>query len=412
MNERRKGRGGPPPELLNAPTKQEALQKLFDRWTPQQQSETVPLAQALNRVLAEDLRARYNIPVVRASAMDGVAVNAADFAEGKQPDCTGWRPGQEYSRADTGDDFDDKYDAVVPIEQVQVLPDGGLIFAPDVEIRPGMNVRPSGSQVEKDSLLCKRGTRLTALDIAAIGMGGYDAAPVLRRPKVAFVPTGSELVPVGADLARGQNFDTNSLMASLLLEEMGAEPILRPIHRDDLKAIEETLDELLPQADIIILNAGTSKGQEDYCGQLLKRRGQLLFSGVAAVPGRPMTAAVINGKMVLNISGPALAAFYTLDWAVKPLVCQYLGVPVPKRQTVQAELTAPIGGPPMAMCCMLRLTREGDRLLATPLSMRGPGSVGSGVLLTADAMYVTVPGQGPKAAGDVVTLELLRELPV
>lgn len=400
----------PPINQLTPRTEAQAL--LQDAWTLTAEEETVPLAACRNRVLARDVFAQYNIPVVRASAMDGVAVNAADFAEGKQPDCTGWRPGQEYSRADTGDDFDDKYDAVVPIEQVQVLPEGGLVFAPDVEIRPGLNVRPAGSQVEKGSLLCKKGTRLTALDIAAIGMGGYDAAPVLRRPKVAFVPTGSELVPIGAELARGQNFDTNSLMASILLEEMGAEPMLRPIHRDDLKAIEETLDELLPQADIIILNAGTSKGQEDYCGQLLKRRGRLLFSGVAAVPGRPMTAAVIEGKMVLNISGPALAAFYTLDWAVKPLICKYLGVPVPKRQTVQAELTAPIGGPPMAMCCMLRLQKEGDRLLATPLNMRGHGSVGSGVLLTADAMYVTTPGQEPKTAGDVVTLELMREPPV
>lgn len=389
--------------------KTEAQTILLDAWTLAAEEETVPLAACRGRVLAQDVFAQYNIPVVRASAMDGVAVNAADFAEGRRPDCTGWRPGLEYSRADTGDDFDDKYDAVVPIEQVQVLPDGGLIFAPDVEIRPGLNVRPSGSQVEKDSLLCKKGTRLTALDIAVIGMGGYDAAPVRRRPKVAFVPTGSELVPVGAELARGQNFDTNSLMAALLLEEMGAEPVPCPIHRDDPDAIERTLDELLPQTDIIILNAGTSKGQEDYCGQLLKRRGQLLFSGVAAVPGRPMTAAVIEGKMVLNISGPALAAFYTLDWAVKPLICKYLGVPVPKRETVQAELTAPIGAPPMSMCCMLRLQKEGDRLLATPLNMRGHGSVGSGVLLTADAMYATIPGQGPKAAGETISVELLRE---
>ncbi|MCD7844481.1 MAG: molybdopterin molybdotransferase MoeA [Oscillospiraceae bacterium] len=401
----------PKPPITQLTPKMEAQALLLDAWTLTAEEETLPLAQCRGRVLARDVFAQYNIPVVRASAMDGVAVNAADFAGGEQPDCTGWRPGQEYSRADTGDDFDDKYDAVVPIEQVRVLPEGGLVFASDTEIRPGLNVRPAGSQVEKGSRLCQKGTRLTALDIAAIGMGGYDAAPVRRRPRVAFVPTGSELVPVGAELARGQNFDTNSLMASLLLEEMGAEPMLRPIHRDDPAAIEATLDGLLPQADIIILNAGTSKGQEDYCGQLLKRRGHLLFSGVAAVPGRPMTAAVIGGKMVLNISGPALAAFYTLDWAVKPLICQYLGVPVPKRRTVQAELTAPIGGPPMSMCCMLRLQREGDRLLATPLNMRGQGSVGSGVLLTADAMYVTTPGQGPKAAGETIPAELLRDLP-
>ncbi|MCD7770440.1 MAG: molybdopterin molybdotransferase MoeA [Oscillospiraceae bacterium] len=398
-------------EPMKLTPKTEAQALLLDAWTLTAEEETIPLTACRGRVLARDIFAQYNIPVVRASAMDGVAVNAADFADGKKPDCTGWRPDREYSRADTGDDFDDRYDAVIPIEQVEVLPEGGLIFAPDTDIRPGMNVRPSGSQVEKASLLCKKGVRLTALDIAAIGMGGYGAAPVLRRPRVAFVPTGSELVPIGAPLARGQNFDTNSLMAALLLEEMGAEPILRPIHRDNPQAIEQTLNELLPQADIIILNAGTSKGQEDYCGRLLRERGRLLFSGVAAVPGRPMSAAVIDEKMVLNISGPALAAFYTLDWAVKPLICKHLGVPVPERRTAEAELTAPMGAPPMSMCCMLRLQRRGDRLLATPLTMRGPGSVGSGVLLTADAMYATIPGQEPKGPGDTITVELLRDIP-
>lgn len=392
--------------------KETAQALLLDAWTPETQTETVHLADSLGRVLAQDMHAIYNIPVVRASAMDGVAVDAAVFAGGQWPDCTGWRPGREYVRADTGDDFDDRFNAVIPIEQVEVLPDGGLVFEKGLDIHPALNVRPAGSQVEAGSLLCPAGRVITPLDAAAIGMGGYASVPVRRRPRVAFVPTGSELVPVGDKLQRGQNFDTNSLMASMLLTQMGAEPVLAPIHRDDLSAIEATLNALLKTTDIILLNAGTSKGQEDYCGQLLRRRGQILFSGVAAVPGRPMTAAIVDGKPVINLSGPALAAFYSLDWAVRPLVCKHLGIPVPARQTVQAELTAPMGGPPaMSLCCMFRLTRRGDALLATPMTHRGPGSVGAAALLTADAMCATVPGQPPKKAGDTVTLELLRPAP-
>lgn len=98
---------------------------------------------------------------------------------------------------------------------------------------------------------------------------------VRRRPRVAFVPTGSELVPVGSPLGRGQNFDTNSLMAAQLLREMGAEPVISPILRDELPLLRQKLEELLKEADVVILNAGTSKGGEDYCAALLEENGAL-----------------------------------------------------------------------------------------------------------------------------------------
>ncbi len=228
MREQQKKRGGPPPELLSAPSKQEALEKLFDRWTPRQETETVPLAQALNRVLAEDLRARYNIPVVRASAMDGVAIAYESVKDGL-PNTERWQLGQEFVRADTGDDFPDQYDTVIQIEQVTMLPEGGLRFQEDIQIRPGQNVRPCGSTLREGKLLVQKGTRLGVLDLAALGSGGYSQIPVVRKPRVAFLPTGSELVPIGAQLQRGQNFETNSLVAAHMLEEMGAQPQKRPL---------------------------------------------------------------------------------------------------------------------------------------------------------------------------------------
>ena len=124
--------------------------------------------------------------------MDGIAVRSADFAEG-MPDTSSWEPGKDYIRADTGDDFDDRFDAVIAIENVTFLPDGGLQLSPDTKVTKGSNVKPCGADVKKGTLLAQAGKRLTALDLAAIGMGGADCVTVRKKPVVAFVPTGSEL---------------------------------------------------------------------------------------------------------------------------------------------------------------------------------------------------------------------------
>lgn len=391
-------------------SKQEALDLILAHWEPERTVETVPLAEAAGRALARDLTARYDLPVVRASAMDGVAISYASVKEGI-PDTTAWRMGRDYVRADTGDDFDDAYDTVVAIEDVTLLPEGGLSFRPGLELRQGMNVRPSGSQLRRDELLVRAGTVLTALDLAALGMGGWGQVPVVRRPKVAFLPTGSELVPAGAELRRGQNFDTNSVMAAQLLREMGAEPVLGPILRDDPETLKTALDALLDQADIVLLNAGTSKGGEDCCGQLLEDSGGSLFHGVAAVPGRPMGAAIIQGKPVLNLSGPALACFYSLDWMVRPLVCHMLGISLPRREAVVAELTAPLRTPPMfSMLTQMRVERRADgTYTATPLAFRRPGAVSTARALTANGMYVSAPGELPHGEGTLIQVELLRQ---
>ena len=393
--------------LGKLPSKGEALDCLLSRWDPKPGTEELPLTQAVGRVLAEDLTARYDIPVVRASAMDGVAISFA-LTEQAGWDPARWEKGREYVRADTGDDFPDEYDTVVPIEQVTFLPQGGLSFSPELTLSRGMNVRPAGSQLARGAVVGRKGTVLTAMDLAAVGMGGYDRVPVVVRPRVAFAPTGSELVPIGSALQRGQNFDTNGLMAAQLLREMGAEPVLHPIVKDREEDLERVLDELLSTADIVLLNAGTSKGGEDYCAAVLQRRGALLH-GVAAVPGRPMSVAVIGGKPVLNLSGPALAAFYGLDWAVRPLVCRWLGVPVPVRERITATLTAALNPPPaMSMMCRLQVVRTPEgKYLATPLAAKGPGSCAARTLCS-EGVYISTPGEPPKQAGETLQVELLR----
>lgn len=397
------------PDIEKLISKQSALDLLFARWFPEAGIETVPLTEAAGRILAQDQFARYDLPVVRASTMDGVAVKSERFLEG-MPDTSDWKMGVDFVRADTGDDFDDAFDTVIAIENVELLPGGGIRFPKPVNARRGFNVKGKGTDLQAGALLAPKGTRLTAQALGAIAMGGNAEVPVFRKPRVAFLPTGNELVPPGAVLNRGQNFDTNSLMVSNMLQEMGAEPLLHPILRDDPDALREALTRVLPDSDIVLMNAGTSKGSEDYCCHLLEEAGEVLFQGVAAVPGRPMSMAFIQGKPVVNLSGPSFAAFYSVDWAVRAMICRFLGVPVPVRETVEATLTETLQTPPFfALMAAFRVEvgRDGG-YLATPLSLRGPKAAGSAAALLADGVYITTPGEPPLKAGSTITIELLK----
>jgi molybdopterin molybdotransferase/putative molybdopterin biosynthesis protein len=397
------------PDFQNLISKQSALALVFSKWAPVQKTELVPLNEAIGRVLAQDQFAMYNLPVVRASTMDGVAVQAQRFADG-MPDTSGWQLGRDFVRADTGDDFDDAFDAVIAIEDVELLEGGGIRFTRPLEVKPGYQVKGSGSDLKKGSLLASKGTRIEARALAAIAMGGITEVPVVKRPRVAFIPTGSELVPAGSKLERGQNFDTNSLLAKTMLEELGAEPILHPIVRDDPEALLAALHKVLPESDLVLINAGTSKGGEDYSCRLLEEQGELLFHGVAAVPGRPMSIAMLEGKPLVNLSGPSFAAFYSLDWLVKPLVARALGVPVSVRETVQATLAQDLPAPPFfSQMAPFHLEQAADgSFLATPIALRGAKAAGAAAALMADAVYVTTPGQSPLKAGSVIELELLK----
>lgn len=186
---------------------------------------------ALGRVLSRDYTASCSLPVVRASAMDGVAVISSRFQNGI-PDTSHWKKGEDFCRADTGDDFSDRFDAVIPIEDVTLTEDGHLTILPGVKVMPGMNIRPCGSTIKEGETVAKKNRLLRPFDLACLAMGNITEVEVYRRPRVAFLPTGSELVPPGSAVRRGNNIDSNSTLVKNMLLEMGAVPLIYPITRD------------------------------------------------------------------------------------------------------------------------------------------------------------------------------------
>ncbi|MDR0641486.1 MAG: molybdopterin molybdotransferase MoeA [Treponema sp.] len=386
----------------------EVIEKLFALWTPRRETETLPLEQSHGRICGADLRSRLSLPELRSSGGDGIAVRSADFA-GPFPDTSTWREGFNYIRADTGDDFDDRFDAVIMIEALTFNEDGGFSLPPGFNVLPGMNVRGRGDLVMEGDLLLKRGLPIRACDMGALAMGGITEVPVLRKPVTAFIPTGNELVPPGAIPKRGQNIDSNSVMIRHLLLEMGAEPLIFPIVRDEAGIIRGVLEEALERADLVLVNGGSSKGAEDHNARLLAEMGQVLSHGVNSAPGRPLCVALIGGKPVINLPGPMLATYFGADWCIRGIICRALGIPVPQRPKVKAVLKGE-GGPRklpegFELFCRVALERTGSGYEA---SLALPGKTGGERIAGFSSAQCILKGPNPPAGGGEIEVELSR----
>lgn len=289
---------------------------------------------------------------------------------------------------------------------MELLPEGGLFIHPEVTVTPGMDVRPAGSMVKCGDLLAKKHQTLRALDLACLAMGGVTQIEVYKKPRVAFLPTGSELVPLGAPVGRGNIIDSNSLLARHLLLEMGAEPVCMPIVKDDPKAIFAALEQALQTADIVLLNGGSSKGDEDFNARLLAEKGSVLFHGIAAAPGKPMCIALIGGKLVINIPGSSLAVLYAMEWCVSAAVCRILCKPLPKRPAVQGVLTQSIrASSGMEILCMMDIQRNGDTF---EVKQKPRHDAPMSDTLGAGGFYITKLGMGELLPGETAEIALLR----
>ncbi|MFQ9179745.1 MAG: molybdopterin molybdenumtransferase MoeA [Eggerthella lenta] len=309
------------------PSREEALADFFAAWEPARSVEYVALDDAVGRVLACDLASTNTLPVVRASSFDGIAVKSAAFANG-MPDTSSWKPGVDYVRADTGDDFPDAFDAVVMIEKAVVREDGSVTFDDDVTVEPGSGVRPAGSTLRAGEPLMSAGSIIRPTDLAALAMGGATMVPVRVKPRVAFIPTGSELVPAGIKPRRGQNVDTNSLMCKHLLIEYGAEPVVFPLVHDDPVELERASRRRSPRR-----RRGGQRGitrREDFNVKLVERRGQVVHHYIAAVPGR-RHAGRSRRQTGRRSARPHHGRLLRLEWCLQAITARILGIPLRRR---------------------------------------------------------------------------------
>jgi len=276
--------------------------------------ETIPLDEnALGRVTAESIWAKISSPHYHASAMDGFALRAITTNGALPSKPITLEIGSDAEYVDTGDPLPGWANAVVPIENVESLDElGGIsdeIRKPaSIRIRasvaPWSHVRPLGEDIVATQLVLPAGHILRPVDLGATAAAGHQEMRVTRKPKVAILPTGTELVPIGSHLRAGDILEYNSLVLAAQIKSMGGEATRYPVTKDDFDLICQHVQEAAQDHDLILLNAGSSAGAEDFSAKVVEKLGQLLVHGVAVRPGHPVILGMVSqasGTMQSNL---------------------------------------------------------------------------------------------------------------
>jgi putative molybdopterin biosynthesis protein len=385
--------------------------------------EWVPLEQALGRVTAEPIWARLSVPPYAAAAMDGFAVRAQDTAgtTETQPRALPVPPGPDGIGAcyvDTGDPLPSWADAVVPVEQVQFdgeAPERATRITLYQPVPPWANVRPVAEDIAAPELVLPANHRLRPVDLGVIAACGYATVPVRRSPRVAILPTGTELIPPEEAAARGvrpgELIEFNSLVLAAQVREWGGLPTRFPIVPDDFERLLEATREAARTHDLVLINAGSSAGSEDFTARVVSTLGTLLVHGVAVRPGHPVILGIlrVDGRSVpvIGVPGFPVSAALTGEIFVEPLLARWLGLPPRWRPRLDAVLTRKLLSP-LGDEEWVRVTvgRVGGRYVAAPLS-RGAGVLSS--LVRADGILRIPRFAEGYDQGETVAVELYTD---
>ena len=296
--------------------------------------EKIAIREALNRILAEDIRSRINVPSGTNSAMDGYAVHSADIPADGAAELnvlgTAWA-GKPFEgrlsagncvRIMTGAIMPEGADTVIIQEDVQ---DTGAGIRIDGSTRKGDNVRQAGEDIAVGDLILTEGRRLNPADIGLIASLGIAEVSVVRRLRVAFFSTGDELRSIGETLSDGAIYDSNRYTLYGMLERMGADIIDMGVIKDDLEALEEAFAVAAANADVLITSGGVSVGEADYIKEILGKLGQVDFWKVAIKPGRPLAFGHVGDAVFFGLPGNPVSVMVTFYEFVQPALRKMIG---------------------------------------------------------------------------------------
>ncbi|USG64302.1 molybdopterin biosynthesis protein [Brevibacillus ruminantium] len=384
----------------------EAQEQLKKRISFLPKIETIPTARALGRVTAEPVYAKVSMPNYHASAMDGIAVKAEKTYAAHEQNPVRLKHGMDYVEVDTGDPIPAPFDAVIMIEYVHQVDEQTVeILEP---VAPWQHIRPIGEDVVVGEVIVPAHHKLRPVDLGALLAGGNLQVPVYRKPKVIIIPTGSELIPPSEHVAEGEIIEFNGTVFAAYLEEWGAEPVLHSIVKDDYATIREALRAAVQEADIVLLNAGSSAGREDYTVHVVEELGEVLTHGVATRPGKPVVVGIVEGKPVIGLPGYPVSAYLNLEWFARSLVQHYYGVMEQERQRIHATMGRRVVSV-MGAEDFIRMTIGyiDGKYIANPLT-RAAGVTMS--MVRADGLLRIPPGDLGYEQGELAELELYRPL--
>jgi molybdopterin molybdotransferase len=370
------------------------------------EAEPVPIGEVAGRVVAEDVRARVDLPPFASSAMDGFAVRAADLpgtlaiagesAAGRPYDAV-LEPGTAVAIS-TGAVVPEGADSVVPVERV-VHNDNNVEIS--LAFERGAHVRPRGGDVSANDVVLAAGARLSPARIAAAAAAGVAELLCTRRPRVAVLATGSELVAPGETLLPGQIYETNGLMLSSALAAAGAEVVSEPPAADDEAALRGALERGLA-ADVLVTSGGVSVGEHDLVRAVERELGvEEVFWRVSIKPGKPVSFGVREDTLVFGLPGNPVSALVGCELFVKPALRALQGVPDPRPRFEPGLLAAGLRrNEDRDEFVRARARLEGEAVVLEPVSgQESHMIVRSGA---ADGLVHVPRGNGELAAGSAV----------
>ncbi len=353
--------------------------------------ETVPSSKALGRVTARPVFAARSVPGYHSAAMDGIAVKAETTFGVTEEHPKVLLIGRDAVYVDTGDPLPEFANAVIMIEKVQPLDEDS------VEIRtaayPWQHVRKVGEDIVAKEMLFPRNHEITPYDIGALLAAGVVEVEVFKKPGLLIIPTGNELVsPEEADareLKPGEIVEFNSAVLAALAERFGGEAEIHPVVPDEIDRIRDALKKGVEGPyDIVIINAGSSSGSEDFTAQLVDELGEVFVHGVTIMPGKPTVLGQIGEKPVIGVPGYPVSAIISFEEFVVPLLYWLRGLPEPPGKKIKAvmgrKIPSRLG---LEEFVRVILGKVGENRVASPLS-RGAGIITS--LTRADAV-VRIP---------------------
>ena len=364
-------------------------------------SEVISVTDALGRVTAEAIYAKFSSPLYNSAAMDGIAVISSRTNWASESSPVLLMPKEDYVIVDTGDPIRKPYDAVIMAEDIQETPDGVLIRS---SAPAWQHVRPIGEDIISGEMILTGYHRIRPIDIGVLLSGGVTKIPVFAQPRVGIIPTGTEIVEPYDDPKEGEIIESNSRMFEAMVRENGGIPVRYDIVKDDKDEIRESVLKALSENDIVIVNAGSSAGTEDYTVHILREIGEVFVHGVAMKPGKPVILGRACGKPIIGIPGYPVSAYLAMENFVYPLLASFTGLKGSEGRTIEAVLSRRlVSSLKHREYVRVRVGRVGGRYVCSPLA-RGAGAAMS--MVRADGFCIIPQEKEGYEAGETVTVNL------
>jgi putative molybdopterin biosynthesis protein len=370
------------------------------------QTETVKVTDALDRITAQAVFAKVSSPLYDCAAMDGIMTNSHLTSTASETSPVILTKIQDYQEVDTGDPLLSPFNTVIMAEDLIVLDDNRVKII--AAATPYQHVRPIGEDIVAQEMILPSYHKIRPMDVGVLISGGISQVVVIKRLRVGIIPTGSEIVELNDDLKLGDIIESNAKMFAARVSELGGIPTCYPIVPDNRQLLTKTIQQAINEQDLVIVNAGSSAGREDYTSSIISELGEVIVHGVAIKPGKPAILATINHKPVIGIPGYPVSAYIVFEEFVTPLLAYLQHQSPASNPLITATITKRIvSSLKHQEYVRVKVGWVNNQWVATPLQ-RGAGAAMS--LVKADGFLIIPLHHEGYEAGQLVQVILYHDL--